>query len=509
MPARLPILTRRLALGAVILICAFWGITSITYPLGWDQAIMASVGDVVLQGGMPYRDAWDMKGPLAYLWYAAAQLVFGRGQFGIRIFDLALLIAASVALASAAARITRPSARPWVAAALILSYASMTYFHTAQADGAVALLLTLVLSPLLRPGVKPGHVILAGLGVGIAALVKPLFIILLFMPAWAVIRRGGSKRQIAAELITVCAAAAAPILVVLSWFISRGAFDDLIEVHIRFAAGYSEVFELAIRDRARGLARYFLQLPQAPAAILAVFGGLALWRRDRPIAALAIAWFLASLAIVVLQRKFFGYHWSLLFPPAILLAAAGIDELVSPRDRSRQSNRLEFLGFAAATVIFAALAVVPMRDAAHFVRYAAGLDNRETYYAGFRHEDNEFCAGDEMAAAEYVKAHTSDADRVAVFGYDAPVLYLSGRQNATRFSFPLPLVGWRSSKASRSEHQREFMDALRDPPAYLVVGLLFPTRDEAFAEFPGFGAYLDRTYTKERSFGVVDLYRRK
>ena len=34
-------------------------------------------------------------------------------------------------------------------AALILCYASMGYFHTAQADGAVALLLTLALSPLL------------------------------------------------------------------------------------------------------------------------------------------------------------------------------------------------------------------------------------------------------------------------------------------------------------------------------------------------------------------------
>jgi 4-amino-4-deoxy-L-arabinose transferase-like glycosyltransferase len=499
---------QRLTLGVVILICALWAITSLTYPLGWDQAIMASVGDVVLQGGMPYRDAWDMKGPLAYLWYAAAQLVFGRSQFGIRIFDLLLLIGASYALASAVARIVRPSAGPWAAAALILAYASMGYFHTAQADGAVALLLTLCLSPLLRLDPQPKHVVAAGLGVGVATLVKPLFLLFLFMPVLAVIQRKGRNRRLAAELAVTAAAAAVPILVVLSWFIARGALGDLIDVHIRFAAGYSEVFQTAIRDRARGLARYFMQLPQAPAAVLAVFGGFSLWRRVRPVGALTIAWFLASLAIVVLQRKFFGYHWSLVFSPAILLGAAGVAELVAPRGVAHDRRRA-ILGLAGSVLIFAALAAAPLRDTTRFARYAGGLDTRETYYAGFRHEDNDFCAGDEMAAAEYIKAHTSDGDRIAVFGYDAPVLYLSGRRNATRLSFPLPLVGWRSSRASRLEYQREFMDALRDPPAYLVVGLLFPDRAQAFAEFPEFGANLERGYVKERSFGAIDLYRRK
>jgi 4-amino-4-deoxy-L-arabinose transferase-like glycosyltransferase len=501
---------RRLALGVVIVICAFWGVASLTFPLGWDQAIMASVGDVVLQGGMPYRDAWDMKGPVAYLWYAAAQLVFGRGQFGIRVFDLALLLAASLALASAVARVTRPSVKPWAAAALILCYASMSYFHTAQADGAVALLLTLAFSPLLRSAPKPRHVVLAGLAVGIAALVKPLFLVFLFMPVWAAIRREGPRApHLKSELALTAAAAAAPIVITLFWFSARGALGALIDVHIRFAAGYSEVFQTAIRDRSRGLARYFLQLPQGPALVLAIFGAAVMWRRTQPIARLTIAWFLAGLAIVVLQRKFFGYHWSILFPPGILLAATGIDELVAPRDGAPRSNGRAILGLAGSVLVFVALAAGPTRDVAHFARYAAGLDDRGTYYGGFRHEDNDFCAGDEMAAAEYVKAHTTDTDRIAIFGYDAPVLYLSGRQNATRFSFPLALVGWRSTKASRTEYQREFMNALRDPPTYLVVGLLFPTREQAFGDFPGFDAYLERSYTKERSFGVVDLYRRK
>ena len=506
----LAVTTNRMALGAVTVICAAWGLTSLTFPFAWDHGIMASVGDVVLQGGMPFRDGWDMKGPLAYLWYAAAQWLFGRGQFGIRALDLALLIAASIALASAAARITRPSVKPWAAASLVLCYASMTYFHTAQVDGAVALLLTLAFTPILRPDPARRHVVLAGLAIGLSALVKPLFLLFMLIPAGAALQRKHSRsRDLAIELAATSVAAAVPIALTLIWFSARGALDELIDVHIRFAAGYSGVLQLAVRDRATGLATFLWQVPQAPAAVAIAFGGLVMWRRAQPVARLTVAWFLTALAIVVLQRKFFVYHWSILFPPAILLAATGIDEAVSSTHSSRRANLRAILGFTGAALILGALAVSPIRDIARLGRSVVGPGGRDGYYARFTHDDSDYCAGDEMAAAAYLRAHTTDADRIAVFGYDAPVLYLSGRQNATRFSFPLALVGWRSTRAVRLRYQQEYLEALRNPPTYLVVGLLFPTRAKAFEEFPEFGAYLERGYAKERSFGVVDLYRRK
>ena len=331
MPGRFPVV-RHLALALVILVCASWGATSLTYPFGWDQAIIASVGDVVLQGGMPYRDGWDMKGPVAYLWFAAAQLLFGRGQAGIRVLDLALLIAASLSLAFGAARITRRSVGPWVAAALILCYASMGFFFTAQADGAVALLLTLAFTPILRPDPKTRHVILGGIAVGVAVLVKPVFLLFLLVPVLAILQRRDGRPV--PDLALTVSAAAAPIAMMLAWFAIRGALSDLIDVHIRFAAGYSEVLEIAMRDRLSGLARYFLQLPQAPAAALIIFGAMVLWRRALPIARLTIVWLLTAVAIVVLQRKFFVYQWSIVFPPAILLVTAGLDEMLSTTDGS-------------------------------------------------------------------------------------------------------------------------------------------------------------------------------
>ena len=59
-------------------LAAVWVTASLSWPFGWDQGILAWAGDVIHQGGMPYRDAWDIKGPLAYYLYALAQWLFGK-----------------------------------------------------------------------------------------------------------------------------------------------------------------------------------------------------------------------------------------------------------------------------------------------------------------------------------------------------------------------------------------------------------------------------------------------
>ena len=47
----------------VLLLLAAWAVTSLFWPFGRDQRIFAWVGDVILAGGMPYRDAWEGQDP--------------------------------------------------------------------------------------------------------------------------------------------------------------------------------------------------------------------------------------------------------------------------------------------------------------------------------------------------------------------------------------------------------------------------------------------------------------
>ena len=507
MPGRPAINVRSVLSSAAVIFCAVWSLTSLWLPFGWDQGIFASVGDVILAGGMPYRDAWDIKGPLAHLWFAAAQFVFGRGQAGIRVFDLALLIWAAVVLARAGGGLARPSAAVWTAVGLVLCHASLTFFFTAQPDGAVSLLLVLAFTPLLLAS-RPRHTVIAGLVVGLCALVKPIYVVFLILPLWVAAGAAGEPARRIKRGALVVAASALPVVATLAWFVSRGALSDLIDVLFRYnAQDYSGVNQLAVRTRISGYVEYFWSGPRAPALPFIVFGAVVAWRRSRSSGGLIIGWLLGALAIVGMQGKFYRYHWTVIFPPAILLIGIAVDALMGPpTEPARRPTSATVLGWTAAAVILAPLTIQPARDIGHWVRFATGIDTSSQYYARFRL--GEFSAADQMAAATFIRTRTAATDRVATFGYEATLIYLSGRPNATRFSYALPLVGWRSSQASRDAYRREFMDALRVQPAYVVVGPILVGGTQSIEVFPEFAEYLARGYVLERSFGAVDLYHR-
>ena len=500
---------RRALLLVASAFCGIWAAASLWFPFGWDHGIMATAGDVILDGGMPYRDAWDIKGPLAHLWFAAAQWLFGRGQAGIRVLDLALVVWAAVVLARTAARLIRPAAGPWIAVALILCHASLTFFYTAQPDQAVSLSLAIVFAPLL---VRPhrGQAVVTGLVIGIGALVKPLYLAFVWLPLLVAMEIPARRTRERAGLIAaILAAVALPIVGAWAWFAWRGALDDLYEVLFRYnALEYSGATQLAVRTRMRGYAEYFWSGARAPALAFVVFGAVVVWQRNRRLGTLLIGWLVTSLAIVGLQGKFYPYQWTVIFPPVILLVAMACDALIDspPALDRRYRNALAVLGLAGLVAICGPLTIQPGTDIFNWVRYLAGVDTTAQYYGTFRL--GQYSAADQMAAANYIDSHTAPTDRVAIFGYESPIVYLSGRKNATRFSYALPFVGVQSSPAARERYRREFMKSIESEPAYIVVGILLLGGSRSIEVFPEFAEFLSRRYRLEQSFGVVDLYRR-
>ncbi len=67
-----------LVLSAVLLIPDLW-----MYP-GTDYGVYFNGGRLILQGKIPYRDFWDHKTPLIYLYTAVWQLIFGSGWWSAK-----------------------------------------------------------------------------------------------------------------------------------------------------------------------------------------------------------------------------------------------------------------------------------------------------------------------------------------------------------------------------------------------------------------------------------------
>ena len=74
-------------------------------PTGTDSTVFLYIGRLILHGGIPYRDAFDHKGPLVYLLDAAGLAI--HGVFGVWLLEL-LFLTVSTVFAYKTARLLAP-----------------------------------------------------------------------------------------------------------------------------------------------------------------------------------------------------------------------------------------------------------------------------------------------------------------------------------------------------------------------------------------------------------------
>src|SRR6187551_1979283 len=70
----------------------------LVFSFGRDQGIYAVVAESVLQGKVPYRDAWDFKPPGIFFVYAAAFGAFGKSMIAPRLLEVAAVLGAVLGL---------------------------------------------------------------------------------------------------------------------------------------------------------------------------------------------------------------------------------------------------------------------------------------------------------------------------------------------------------------------------------------------------------------------------
>lgn len=396
---------------------AVWSLASLWYPFGWDQGILASVGHTIVRGGMPFLDAFELKGPLAYYPFALVEWAFGRTTWGIRLAELVMLFAAAAVIGRAVERLTDKKTGRWAAAFLVLWFASLSFWHTAQPDGWTMMVLALGFVPLLlEPGaVSNGGAFGAGFAVGIVALLKPNYAVFLLVPAVRVFADvGQSRARLAIRLAAIGLGSAIPVATVLAWFVQRGAFDALVEVHINYNASiYAASGSLDLGSRARGVIDYFLSggliTVLLPAALV---GAHELYRRDKRAALTLGSWALLAIAGVALQNKFFEYQWTPIFAPAVILAAVGMHTAFTRALEQPHTHRPTIrLVSALFLVMLLQVSVQPLFDVANWATYMSGLRSAEAYHDTFG------VPGPDYRMAEYIRGQAGPDDTLVVIGW--------------------------------------------------------------------------------------------
>lgn len=461
------------------------------FPLGPDQAIFAYIAHHMLMGGFPYVAAWDQKPPAIYLLYVAALKFPGAQVRDVRLFDLFMLCLTLGAIYLLGLRLWGR----WAGALAALLYGvaytiEYGYWYTAQPDGYTALPLCLALwlyyRSLCRRRLWP--YVGAGILIGFAFQLRffsALIGLVLLMIEW---------EQIHFPNVTIGSVRGWPAIRRLLWvgtgflvmqalfgvYLFAGhALGAYLFTEFRFATAYAHLggpyspngFQWNLYlDAARASTvdfvvwHLFIAVP-AGAAI-----GLSLWRRgDRRSRQIGLAALVAFVSVLA-QAKFFLYHWLAVLPFLALLGGRGL--ALAAESLARIHRRpLAGIYFAGLLALLVFLTPQITDNALHqwrgVAQYYGGGASRERFnnqfgaYAGGTYS---YLADDQVA--RYLQDHTAPGDTIYVYGYEALIYLISGRESASRFFYVFPVISTWSPAAWKAEF---YNDLETKQPRYILV----------------------------------------
>jgi hypothetical protein len=493
-PPSRPRLADRLLLAACLLAMAFLLLQILSYGYGRDQGIYAMVGRALLAGKMPYRDAWDFKPPGVFVIYAFARAVFGSGQWGIRALECVGL----VAMVAAMGELTK---RWWGermigilgGAVAVLVHAQLDFWHTAQPESFGGMLTIFALLALGHEGGGPAaeatltvaptsrerflRRFACGALFGITGLLKPplagggaVVAIALALEAYL---RERSIRAAARPVIPIVLGGATPLVLCAIWFAARGALHDLTAVLFVFTPHYTKLGwegETLGGMVYWGFTEWLTGYSSVPTVGVLLLLGLRPTKRERfgvVVVALIIA---VHLAGVIMQGKFFPYHYGATWPITALLAGLGFWRVWEKLTKWHEA--------AGAGLFFAGLTALAFgRSATKDVPHSY-LDRCGERLAAFTASPRNQAEIDRLASvadvnaaanravAAYLHYHVPPDRTVFVWGFE-PVIYdLADRTPSTRYLYDVPQrVAW----AKVAERATLMRDLEASHPAAVVV----------------------------------------
>jgi len=402
-------------------------------PFERDQGAYATIARGWMEGSIPYRDLWDNKGPLLFLWYVVSFFLLGQNQEAPRIVA-ALAAGVSVPFLWAATR-TLFGRHDALVAAIIFALSFSNIFLQVTANSEVFTLLPLTAGFwAFAVGVQNNRIswfLLSGVLTSLAVFTRQSAILtFLAYIAWLAItglqRRSNRLQQIraSAALISGGVLGACPFVI---YFAQHGALYDLWYAMFGFNTSWmaEQAFWLKL------VPPFFIE--PGPLAgglifwILAVVGLRELWKRKDGPAWLVIFFLAASEAAAQIMGKGSAHYCIHLLPGTAVVSVFGIPHLRHYWKSGRRRGALKAALVAATTMTLITLLFAYGRRTAE--------DRFRVQYT-FRDYAND--AIDAPAIARAVAARSAPGDCVYEWGRSSQIYFLADRQPCSRWFYDRP-----------------------------------------------------------------------
>ena len=507
-----------MVLGSLVVLYVALG--SLVFPEGPDQAIFAWIGSVILDGGVPYRDGVDIKGPLTYYFYALAQGLFGRNELSIRVFDLAIIVGGCWLLRRLVLRLTHrnPFGANCAVIFFCLMYYGGGYADTAQAEGWGGFLILATVVILLERSVSANlRMTGAGVLIGLAVLIKPTFLIYILLPCTLM----GAGAMLSIPSLLLCAASlVATLAVAVLGLLHTQAFGDFLDVLAYLYTTYASIDRPSLTSGLsllpKSVIRFGLLLPYLIAPI-----SLKSLRKSEGghVVCLIATWTILATATVVIQRRYWHDHW---LPAAMALAVilgAGCNAL-------RQRYLVNPIYFSSwgrvlvVVVIVGALGIPAVRAVyvnELWLGYALGFKSQDDYIAQITVPFNQipvpFNYTELRRVSNYIDQSTAPDQRLVIWGWDVSLFVLSQRKSSTRFGVFQEVT---DEGAVRDRFRAKFMqDVESRPPDEIIIntrGIFFLPPGAGWKllnGFPEFKRFVYLGYSRKATIGAYEVWAKR
>lgn len=400
-------------------IYVFFGVLAIAtvviylnFPSAYNQGIYHYQGLVIKNGGLPYTDFIEKKGPMGLLTYSLASLIFGESAMAYRIFDLIILGITGTYLF----RLTK-----LFYSQLTAWFVSVIWFghiliegpgNTADVTNIITASYVILAFHLLAPK-KKNYYWVAGLLIALACWVKPTALIIALPVLFFFFsqRFGGAEKLTWNKLFQIFVGMGIPTVVFTLYLLISGTFQGFWEaVVLDPLLNYADdVSRFSSRTLIK-TGKTFLQDP-----VFRIGGLLSLFLlTGNQVMRLSRAFVVGIALMLFIEGRFYPYHYSILWPFLMLGAMHGFNVIIQNIKVNKQKILL---------IVFALVVAIPtVTIGAKFIK-AGGFTNN--YYAGdlFLFPDFKEMYDFRQPVVSYLNSKLDDEDEILVLGRD-PNIYL-------------------------------------------------------------------------------------
>ena len=455
-------------------------------PFERDQGAYATVARGWMGGSLPYRDLWDNKGPLLFLWYVVSFSLLGQNQVAPRI-AAALAAGLSVPFLWAATRSLFGRFKASFAAIIFaLSFSNLYLQVTANSEVFMLLPLNMGLWA-FATGVRKNRTLwflLSGIFTALAVFTRQSAILaFLGYTAWLTMiclqTRGKTSNQIRAlgALISGGVLGALPFVI---YFAIHHALYDLWYAMFGFNAGWVTEQSFWLKF----VPPFFIE--PGPLAgglifwIAAGFGCWELWKRKDSSSCLVL-FFLAASEIAAQTMGKGSAHYSIqLLPGAAIAAVFGFSRMLRWWKKGGRTLRAALVSAGTITLVALFFAYAkPTAESRFIVQYT------------FR--DYAQDAIDAPAIAKVVAAKSVTGECVYEWGRSSQIYFLADRQPCSRWFYD------RSSESNLSVISEVVTDLRKRKPGIIMV-------TSATAPPPELSALINEDYRYIGQVNYAKLY---